>query len=732
MPQSQDLKPLRVRVAVPVPLPRLFDYSHVDAETGLTLQPGLRVLVEFGRRRLIGLIIEVTSGSVDGLKPLLAVLDTEPLADPALWTVFPRVARYYLAPLGETLATALPVGLRRNTPMSQPERLLYALSAEGRARAAPLRGVARQRLWQRLQQSPASQTDLAQAHARWRPLVDTWIEAGWVEALPLSPYAPPPILAPSPQLSAEQESVLTEIRAGAGRFGVYLLDGVTGSGKTEVYLRLIADALARGQQALLLVPEIGLTPQLVARVRERLPGRVAALHSELSEGERVEAFLAAAKGEIDVVIGTRSAVWTPLPRLALVLVDEEHDASYKQQDGIRYHARDVALLRAQGVAATVVLGSATPSLESLRNVDLGRYQRLLMRSRIGAARQPRWRVVDLRGQRLKDGLAPATLGVIDEHLRAGGQVLVFKNRRGFAPALLCHDCGWHAECPDCDIALTFHRGVAWLRCHQCGHQQRPPDSCPVCQSLALVPQGAGTERLEAALALAFPQVPLVRLDRDTTSRKSSFAAAIEELLRGVPTLIVGTQMLAKGHHLPAVTLAVIVGVDEGLMSADFRASERLAQLIVQVAGRAGRAERAGEVLLQTHLPEHPLLQTLLRQGYPEYARLALQERRETELPPVGFAALIRAEHVEGGKADRFLSDLLAACPPQSRAGVEISGPLPAPQPRRQGRWRFQLVAMAGERGPLHAFLSVAVEQAYAQARDHKLRWSVDVDPLDFG
>lgn len=723
---------LRVRVGVPVPLPRLFDYACNDPEQAAALKPGVRVLIEFGRRKLVAMVIATEVGALEGLKPILSVLDTEALADPALWAVFPRVARYYLAPLGETLATVLPVGLRRSTPMVQAERLIYTLSAAGIAKGAPLRGAARQRLWEKLQSAPASQSELAQIHARWRPVIDTWIEGGWVDALPISPYAPPPILAPAPALSEEQTAVLATIGAAVERFSVFVLDGVTGSGKTEVYLRLIADTLARGQQALLLVPEIGLTPQLVARVRERLPGRVAAMHSELSEGERVEAFVAAARGEVDVVIGTRSAVWTPLPRLGLVLVDEEHDASYKQQDGIRYHARDVALLRAQGVGAAVVLGSATPSLESLRNVEQGRYQRLIMSKRIGAARQPRWRVVDLRGLWLKDGLAPTTLEIIDQHLQAGGQVLVFKNRRGFAPSLLCHDCGWHAECPDCDIALTFHRGVSWLRCHQCGHQQRPPNACPSCQSLALVPQGAGTERLEVALSEAFPGVPLVRLDRDTTSRKSSFAAAIDELMRGIPTLIVGTQMLAKGHHLPAVTLAVIVGVDEGLMSADFRASERLAQLIVQVAGRAGRAERAGEVLLQTHLPEHPLLATLLRKGYGEYARLALEERRETDLPPIGHAAVIRAEHVDGEKADRFLSELLDACPADCRAGVEVSGPLPAPQPRRQGRWRFQVVLMASERSALHAFLAVAVEQAYARARDHKLRWSVDVDPLDFG
>jgi primosomal protein N' (replication factor Y) len=728
MPEEHAVT-IRIRVAVPVPLPRLFDYALAE---GLAApRPGARASIEFGRRRVVGIVIDVETGPIDGLKPILEVLDDPPLFDPALWALIPRVARYYLAPLGETLATALPVGLRRIEPMVLPQRRLYAMTSLGRAQVLVTRGAAKQRLWQRLQQAPASEPELADLHARWRPLLAPWIEAGWVDAIAMSPYAPPPILARPPELTESQAAVLAEIREHAG-FAVFVLDGVTGSGKTEVYLRLIADVLARGQQALLLVPEIGLTPQLVARVRERLPGRVAAMHSELSEGERVEAYAAAARGEVDVVIGTRSAVWTPLPRLALIVVDEEHDGSYKQQDGIRYHARDVALLRAQGIAAPVVLGSATPSLESLRNVELGRYRRLLMATRIGAAKQPRWRLVDVRGQRLRDGLADSTIAVIREHLDAGGQVLVFKNRRGFAPALLCHDCGWFAECPDCDIALTFHRGAAWLRCHQCGFQQRPPSSCPNCNSLALVPRGAGTERLEAALALAFPDTPLVRLDRDTTSRKSSFAAAIDELLRGIPTLIVGTQMLAKGHHLPAVTLAVIVGVDEGLMSADFRASERLAQLIVQVAGRAGRAERAGEVLLQTHLPEHPLLATLLRRGYGEYARLALLERADSGLPPVGFAALLRAEHVDGAKADRFLADLLAACPAALRKAVDISGPLPAPQPRRQARWRFQLVVMSPERTPLHAFLSAAVEAAYTHARDRNLRWSVDVDPLDFG
>ncbi|GMU44022.1 MAG: primosomal protein N' [Xanthomonadales bacterium] len=720
--------PQRLQIAVPVPLPRQFDYAWtVDTPAPA---PGCRVVVEFGRRKLVGVVVAQIAGALEGLKPILEVLDNAPLFDASLWALIPRVAHYYRAPLGEVLATALPVGLKRCEPMVLPERRVLAATPAARSVAVP-RGAKRRLLWARLQRSVASEAELSAITPGWRKPVTAWIEAGWVESIAVSPWAPPPILAPAPPPSAAQNEAIASVRAHGQRFGVYLLDGVTGSGKTEVYLRLAADALARGGQVLLLVPEIGLTPRLVARVRERLPGRVAALHSELSEGERVEAWAAAARGEVDVIVGTRSAVWTPLPRLQLVLVDEEHDASYKQQDGIRYHGRDLALMRAQVVGAPALLGSATPSLESLRNVELGRYQRLHLPARVGAAKPPRWRLVDLRGQRLRDGLADTTLTAIGEHLATGGQVLVFKNRRGYAPVLLCHDCGWHAECPDCDTALTLHRSAAWLRCHQCGHQQRPAHACPQCASLALVAQGAGTERLENTLAQAFPGRPLVRLDRDTTARKSSFAAAIDVLLRGEPTLIVGTQMLAKGHHLPAVTLAVIVGVDEGLMSADFRASERLAQLIVQVAGRAGRAERAGEVLLQTHLPEHPLLTTLLHRGYAEYARTALAERCKSGLPPVGHAALLRAEHTDAAKADRFLLDVLAACSSESRADLDISGPLPAPQPRRQGRWRFQLVVIAATRGPLHAFLDSALAAAYDQARDRTLRWSVDVDPINF-
>jgi primosomal protein N' (replication factor Y) len=718
-------------VALPVPLARLFDYA-ADAAIAAAARPGARVLVEFGRRRLVGIVAGAggQGGAPSSLKPVLALLDDEPLFDRASFEVLKRVGRYYHAALGEVAATALPGGLRRaDTPLPTQARL-HLLAASGNALdPAALRGQAQRALHARLQAGGLADTELADAPPRWRTLLRDWRQQGWVESIVVSPWAPPPWRASGPVLGDAQGAAVEAVTAALGGFARFLLDGVTGSGKTEVYLHALEAVLARGGQGLLLVPEIGLTPQLLARLRERLPGRVAALHSELSEGERAQAWRAAARGEVDVLVGTRSAVFVPLPRLGLIVVDEEHDASYKQQDGIRYHARDVAILRAQAARAPIVLGSATPSLDTLHRVAGGQIRRLCLPERAGGATRPQWQLIDLRGQRPGDGLAEPSLARIRAHLEQGAQVLVFRNRRGYSPALVCNDCGWHASCPECDVALTLHRRTRSLRCHQCGHIERVPPACPACGSLALEAQGVGTERLEEALSRHFPEIELVRLDRDTTSRKQSFERAIARLLEGRPAIVVGTQMLAKGHHLPAVTLVLVVGVDEGLMSADFRAGERLAQLLEQVAGRSGRAGRAGEVLVQTRQPEHPLLQTLLREGYGAWAAGALAERAATELPPCRHAAVIAAEHAEAEAAEAFLEHLRAAI--DNEAVVDVAGPLPALQPRRQGRWRFRLILLCAQRAPLHALIDRAIAAAGQQPRDRRLRWHVDVDPLDF-
>jgi primosomal protein N' (replication factor Y) len=519
------------------------------------------------------------------------------------------------------------------------------------------------------------------------------------------------------------------ILADLGRFAPYLLEGITGSGKTEVYMAAIAATIGRGRQALVLVPEIALTPQTTRRFRERLGFDVAVLHSGLSERERAKAWLAAARGEARVILGTRSAIFVPLPSPGLIIVDEEHDVSYKQQDGFRYHARDLAVVRAKALGVPLLLGSATPSLESLANAEAGRYRRLRLPQRAGVARPPSLQVMDLRNKRLEQGLAVSTLHAMQQHLARGEQVLVFRNRRGYAPVLFCHGCGWTAQCSRCDRPLTLHRGAARLRCHHCGAQAPIPASCPACASSALAPQGQGTERIEEVLRERFPDVPVLRVDRDSTRSRSGRELIFEQLDVDGARILVGTQMLAKGHDLPGLTLVVVAGVDEGLHSVDFRAAERLGQLIVQVAGRAGRADRAGSVILQTHQPDHPLLRDLIEGGYPALARTLMRERRAAKLPPFAHFALLRAEARSTAEADAFLSQAVAAA---ARASKEVSvhGPLPAPMPRRAGFQRSQVLIEAAERGAMQAFLPGWLEVVRSLPDARRVRWSIDVDPVE--
>ena len=568
----------------------------------------------------------------------------------------------------------------------------------------------------------------------WKTAARTLAKRGLAEriAVPASQIAPTPQAGPA--LNEEQQASVDAIRTADG-FAAFLLDGVTGSGKTEVYLHAIADCLARGKQALVLVPEIGLTPQTLARFRACLGVPVHALHSGLSDGERARTWAACWRGEARVVVGTRSAAFVPLPDAGLIVVDEEHDTSYKQQDGIRYHARDFTLVRGKALGVPVVLGSATPSLESLHNARTGRYAHLRLHRRAGEARPPSVRVVDVRKRPLQAGLSPDTLNAIDAALKAGGQVLVFKNRRGYAPVLLCHDCGWSAHCKRCDAPMTVHAGGRRLQCHHCGHRQPAPQACPDCGGLALQPQGIGTERLEELLAEKFgagshADVPVVRIDRGTTQRKDAMEKHLDAL-GDVPGILVGTQILAKGHDLPNLTLVVVVGVDEGLFSADLRAGEKLAQQLIQVAGRAGRASKPGEVWLQTHHPDHLLLNTLITGGYHAFADGELAQREAAGFPPFAHLGLLRAEaqHIEAVQA--FLDAAKALFFASSAKGeVQLQGPLPAPMPRRAGFQRMQLLLSSPNRKALHAVLDAAVSQLYERPEARKVRWSLDVDPVD--
>jgi len=724
-----------LRVALPLPLPQLFDYlapARAQLDAGWV---GCRVRVPFGRGSAIGVVAAVGAPHIDPakLKPALERLDAVPLLSGELLASLQWAAGYYQRPLGEVFAAALPVDLRAGKPLPDTAPLGFRLTAIGTANLKQLRSGGRPRQladWL----NEEGTLDAESLNARlpdWRPSLRSLLGRGFVEECAGQAVRRTPAVA-APQLNDEQAAAAQVIRAGLGAFTPLLLEGVTGSGKTEVYLDAIEACLAAGRQALVLVPEIGLTPQTLRRFQQRLTVEVHSYHSGMPEGARARAWTAMARGEGRVLVGTRSAVFAPLPEAGLIVIDEEHDGSYKQQDGFRYHARDFALVRAKGLGVPIVLGSATPALETLQLALSNRIGRLRLGKRAAAAKPPRVQVLDARRQRMQHGLSEAAFTAIAECLARGEQALVFRNRRGYAPALLCHDCGFRANCSRCDAALTLH-GRGRLICHHCGHREPAPTACPDCGSLALMPQGAGTERVELALAERFPGVPLARIDSETTRDAGDLARHFDSLGTGAG-LLVGTQMLAKGHDLKSLSLVVVVTIDEGLFSADFRAAEKLAQLLVQVSGRAGRAQAPGEVLLQTHQPGHPLLATLLAGGYPAFAKLELAEREAAGFPPFAHLALLRADSHREDALQLFMREAHAAAKAIAAAApaapVQIHAPMPAPMARRAGRLRAQLLISAPQRPALQALLREWNAQLHAMKSARAVRWSLDVDPVD--
>ncbi|MCU9947175.1 primosomal protein N' [Pseudomonas sp. PDM13] len=732
-----------LRLALPSPLRRLFDYRAPAGVSGRQLQPGVRLRVPFGRREVIGVLVEVAEHSdvpEDKLRPALELLDQKPPLPAELFKLCLWTAQYYQHSLGDTLSWALPVLLRQGEPAEVRQERFWHVSEGARAEDPRLARAPRQR---------QALTTLAQhphgvAHQLLSQLqlnkdsLDLLLEKGLVYIETRRSTATPRhehwLAQAELPLNAEQRAAYDAVYSTFGQFNAFLLAGVTGSGKTEVYLQLIRETLAAGKQALVLIPEINLGPQTLERFSRRFNARIALLHSAVNDRERLDAWLAARDGEADIIIGTRSALFTPMKNPGLIIIDEEHDASYKQQEGLRYHARDLALVRARQDNIPILLGSATPSLESLQNAHAGRYGLLRLTQRAGGARQPRFLRLDIKSRPLDSGLSGPLQQAIEQTLKAGQQVLVFLNRRGFAPTLLCHDCGWISQCPRCDARMTLHQRSGELRCHHCGHTQRQPRACPDCAKVDLRPVGAGTERAEERLNILFPGVPVLRIDRDSTARKDAMNKLFATINKGEPCILVGTQMLAKGHHFPRVTLVAILDADGGLFSADFRASERMAQLIVQVAGRAGRAEEPGRVIIQTHLADHPLLVQLTEEGYFAFAEQALSERRAAGLPPFAHLALLRAEAHKPGQAEEFLD---AACAEaehllaeQGLSGIELLGPVPAPMERRAGKHRAQLLVQANARATLHRLLtpwSLALEQLPG---GRSVRWSLDIDPID--
>ncbi|PLK58075.1 primosomal protein N' [Candidatus Palibaumannia cicadellinicola] len=730
-----------VNVALPVPLARTFDYLLSDNTNQAVV--GGRVLVPFGQRQVIGIITAIHPRSklaLDQLKLVTEVLDKQSLFSDSLWRILIWSISYYHYPAGKVLFHSLPVLIRQGKPAERAPMWQWFATHKGSStlpnslKRAPKQQKALKALlrgpFYRHQVSDLQLDDAALQALRTKGLCNLRalsvpvVEHDWRTIFRVN--------CKHRRINAEQANAVGAIRSKDEQYGVWLLAGVTGAGKTEVYLTVLENILLKGKQALVLVPEIGLTPQTITRFRERFHAPVEVLHSGLNHQERLTVWRKVRRGESAIVIGTRSALFTPFARLGLIVIDEEHDGSYKQHTGWRYNARDLAVFRAREENVPIILGTATPALETIYNVQQKKYHQLTLGKRIGNAQLASQQLVDLKNQQLTNGLSTALLQKMRQHLEAGNQVMLFLNRRGFAPALLCHECGWIAECQRCDHYYTFHQQQRQLRCHHCYSQRPVSYQCSQCGSTQLVPVGLGTEQLEQTLAQQFPTVPVTRIDRDTTARKGALELFLAQVKRGGERILIGTQMLAKGHHFPDVTLVSLLDVDGALFSGDFRAAERFAQLYTQVSGRAGRAGKQGEVLLQTYYPEHPLLQTLLSYGYMDFALQMLEERRQAGLPPFTSHILFRAEDHDNNQAGLFLDQsrqLLDAHPLRDKA-LLLMGPIPALAPKRCGRFRWQLLLSHPSRLQLQRLVTTILPLVGTLSQARKVKWSLDVDPID--
>ncbi|KJY89590.1 primosomal protein N' [Vibrio neptunius] len=731
------MRPTIARVALPVPLDKQFDY-----QIPVHLFPiiGGRVSVPFGRQTLVGVVtalVNQSEFSVDKLKPLKQVLDSQPVWPDSLYELLQWCSQFYQYPLGDTLLNAMPSALRKGKEADFATLVEWQLTAAGRNQLMLGfgRAVKQAKVMHMLESGSVPHQHFIDQEVS-SSVLKTLQEKGWIESIECKPEIRDwsqqvEADVDKPKLNEEQAVAIATVNSFDG-FGCFLLEGVTGSGKTEVYLNLIKPVLEKGRQALVLVPEIGLTPQTINRFRHRFDVPVEVIHSGLNDSERLNAWLSARDQAAGIVIGTRSALLTPFADLGIIIVDEEHDASYKQQDSLRYHARDVAVMRASKEQIPIVLGSATPALETLHNALSGKYHHLTLTERAGNAVPTTNKVLDVKGQYLESGLSASLIAEMRQHLSAGNQVMLFLNRRGFSPALMCHDCGWIAECKRCDAYYTYHQYSNEIRCHHCGSQQPTIHQCQGCGSSNLVTVGVGTEQLEAQLGELFPEYQTIRIDRDSTRRKGSLESALGAIRNGKYQILIGTQMLAKGHHFPDVTLVALLDVDGSLYSSDFRASERLAQLFIQVAGRAGRASKPGEVILQTHHPEHSLLQALLTKSYRHFAETALQERKLAMLPPYSYLTLFRAEANDSQYVEAFLRQVRHTLEshPLFDDCCQVLGPTPAPLAKRSGKYRWQLMLQTQTRSTMQKLLGSAKPAIQMLPNAKRVRWSLDIEPQD--
>ncbi len=729
------MHPLIAEVALPVPLNKTFDYLIQDQIPIV----GGRVKVPFGRQNKIGVVLAIKEDSkfaLNKLKQISQVLDTTPLWTDVLFKLLLWACRYYQYPIGDALNIAMPSHLRQGHIAAREAITYWQLTELGVVQSTQEMSRAPKQLkaLSLLKNKAIAHQTLLQEEIP-SSCIKTLEQKGWIQAIQkihtvdwLNTFE---ITEEKPRLNTEQAICLASINSSKG-FDTYMLEGITGSGKTEVYLNAIEPILAKGQQALVLVPEIGLTPQTINRFKQRFNVLVSVIHSGLNDTERMNSWLDAKNNQAAIIIGTRSAVFSPCQSLGIIIVDEEHDISYKQQDTFRYHARDLAVMRAHFENIPIILGSATPSFESLHNALSGKYHHLELSQRAGGAIKPANEILDIRGVYHESGISAPLIAQMQQHLAENNQVMLFLNRRGYSPILMCHDCGWFSECKRCDRYYTLHGQARELRCHHCGSQKKMPMTCRECHSPNLIGMGLGTEQVEQEIQRLFPQYSCVRIDRDNTRRKGSLDAMLNAIQKNQHQILIGTQMLAKGHHFPNVTLVAILDVDSALFSNDFRSSERLAQLFIQVSGRAGRASKPGKVILQTHHSNHPLLHTLVHHGYKPFSSDGLKERKSMGLPPFSFLALFRGEANRSEDVEQFLHQLKMTLEnnPFFDSEKKIIGPSPSPMPKRAGKYRWQLVFQTKDRRSLQQMLTISLPAIQQVPLAKKVRWSVDIEPQD--
>ncbi|MBS0357678.1 MAG: primosomal protein N' [Proteobacteria bacterium] len=728
-----------LQIALPTPLRNdCLDYLVPENWEYQLAKIGSRVRIPFRNKEMVGILLGISDQSAvseEKLKPAIGLIDHEILLPTTLLKLCEFASQYYQHPLGDVIGTALPSLLRKGAPARFREEKFWKLCGHTKTieSSSFSRSPKQQQLFDLLlaHKEGCSEKILKQQKIS-SAAIKSLQEKGTIEFFlrEENPIHEPRTCQPALNLNSEQQNAVEKLSADLEKFHVSLLDGITGSGKTEVYLHVIQHVLNAGKTCLILVPEIGLTPQFMNRIFCRFDCPISVLHSGLNDRERLDAWLLASRGIAKIIISTRSGIFTPIPQLGLIIVDEEHDASFKQQDGLRYSARDLAIVRAQIENMPIILGSATPSLESLRNADAARYQWIKLTARAGEAKMPQIRLLDLRNQKLHHGLSEKLLESISQHISNGNQVILFINRRGYAPIWMCAHCGWVADCLHCDAHLTLHLSQGYLQCHHCGIMRRIDHQCRSCQGKKLIPLGTGTERLEEILAARFPDTEIIRIDRDTTSRKGALNSTLNKIKNGSQQILIGTQMLAKGHDFPNVTLVGILDADSGLFNADFRGSERLGQLITQVAGRAGRAEKPGEVVVQTYNPQHPLLLKLIQEGFHKFTDTILEERKAASLPPYAHLALFRAEAPEKEIAEVFLDQLKTQIQTLEMTGVYLLGPIPAPMEKRARFYRYQLLLQSHQRKNLQDLLDRIIPLVRSNKSSPRLRWSIDVDPID--